>query len=280
MSESRRNRKVIAAGLVAASIAVVGVAFFGLDIVRSATATDIKKDTGAAVAVAGTGAAPRIVASVDGSDISEAELLPFLNAGLDRAVAVDRAINKVVAANGADKMYRQQAKTAMQSAKNEILANVFINQRSTELRESISEADIKTFYDTRVKAEDFTAFRLKFFVSVDPKEAQEVYDGVGRGEKESLAKLVYAKKEGEHYVSAAEVPYGLGVAIKGLKAGERLKPVTVREGVLVLYVEDIKTTPKPAIEKVQAEIKDLLITERFNADMKARRAASKIELRG
>ena len=280
MSESTRNRKVVAAGLVVASIVVVGGAFFGLDLLRSAAATDIKKDAGVAVAAAGAGTATRIVASVDGSEISEAELLPFLNAGLDRAVAVDRAINKVVAANSADKLYRQQAKSAMQSAKNEILANVFINQRSAELRDSVSDADIKTFYDTRVKAEDFTAFRLKFFVSVDPKEAQEVYDGIGRGEKESLAKLVFAKKEGEHYVSAAEVPYGLGVAVKGLKAGERLKPVTVREGVLILYVEDVKANPKPALEKVQAEIKDLLITERFNADMKARRAASRIELKG
>ncbi len=280
MNEPMRNRKIVAACLVAASIVVVGMAFFGLDILRSAAATDIKKEASAAAVAAGAGGGARIVASVDGSEISEAELLPFLNAGLDRAVAVDRAINKVVAANGADKMYRQQAKTAMQSAKNEILANVFINQRSIELRDSVTEADVKAFYDTRVKAEDFTAFRLKFFVSVDPKEAQDVYDGIGRGEKESLAKLAFAKKEGEHYVSAAEVPYGLGVAVKGMKAGERLKPVTVREGVLILYVDDVKTNPKPALEKVQAEIKDLLITERFNADMKARRAASRIELRG
>ncbi|MBC7415784.1 MAG: peptidyl-prolyl cis-trans isomerase [Herminiimonas sp.] len=278
MSDSVHNRKFIAAGLVVATIAVVSVAFFGLDVLRSAAATDIKKDAGTASTVAATGS--RIVASVDGAEISEAELLPFLNAGLDRAVAVDRAINKVVAANGADKMYRQQAKTAMQSAKNDVLANVFINQRSIELRDSVSEADVKAFYDTRVKAEDFTAFRLKFFVSVDPKEAQEVFDGVGRGDKDALAKLAYAKKEGEHYVSAAEVPYGLGVAVKGLKAGERLRPVTVREGVLILYVEDIKANPKPALDKVKAEIKDLLITERFNADMKARRAASRIELRG
>jgi parvulin-like peptidyl-prolyl isomerase len=81
-------------------------------------------------------------------------------------------------------------------------------------------------------------------------------------------------------MSAADVPYGLGMAVKKLKAGERLQPVTVREGVLVLYVDDVKVNPKPELEKVRAEIRDLIVAERFNADMKARRAASKIELRG
>lgn len=275
MNGQSLSRKGIAAGVVVVAAMVGGGALFGFDMLRSATAKSVRND-----ASASTPTGTRIVASVDGADISEAELLPFLNVGLDRAVAVDRAINKLVAANGADKMYRQASKSALQSARNDILANVFINQRATELRESVSEADIKTFYETRVKADDFTAFRLKYFVSVDAKEAQDVYDGLGRGERESLAKLVFAKKEGEHYMSAAEVPYGLGVAIKLLKAGERLKPVTVREGALVLYVDDVKVNPKPELAKVQAEIKELLISERFNNDMKERRAASRIELRG
>ena len=275
MNGQRLSRKGIVAGVVVVAAVVGGGAIFGFDMLRSATAKNVRND-----ASASTPAGTRVVATVDGADISEAELLPFLNAGLDRAVAVDRAINKLVAANGADKMYRQASKSALQSARNDILANVFMNQRATELRESVAEADIKTFYETRVKTEDFTAFRLKYFVSVDAKEAQDVYDGLGRGERESLAKLVFAKKEGEHYMSAAEVPYGLGVAIKSLKAGERLKPVTVREGALVLYVDDVKVNPKPELAKVQAEIKELLISERFNNDMKERRAASRIELRG
>lgn len=275
MSTSIYTRKTILAAVVIALTGVVGATYFGLDVLRSAAATDTRKEfAGGSAGVGG-----KVVAVVDGAEISEAELVPFLNAGLDKAIAIDRAINKAVAANNADKMYRQASKSAMQSAKNEILANVFVNQRTLEVRNAVTDADIKAFYNDRVKIDDFTTFRLKFFVSVDAKEAQDVYDGIGRGDKDALAKLSFAKKDGDHYLRAAEVPYGLGVAVKTLKVGGRVQPVMVREGMLVLYVDDVKANPKPELAKVQAEIKDLIVAERFNEDMKVRRAASKIELR-
>jgi hypothetical protein len=274
MTTSSGNKKPLIASIVVATMVLGSAAYFGLEILRSAAAKESRSDIGNVKQTIN-----RIVAVVDGAEISEAELLPFLNAGLDKAVAVDRAINKVVAANSADKLYRAAAKTAMQSARNEVLASVYINQRSIEVRNGVSDKDVKSFYDTRVKEEDFTTFKLKFFVSVDAKEAQDIFDGVGRGEKEAMAKLAWVRKDGEHYLTAADVPYGLGVAVKKLKAGQRLQPVTVREGALVLYVDDIKVNPKPELAKVESEIKDLLVAERFNEDMKARRAAAKIELR-
>ena len=280
MSEPIYNRKAIAAVIAGVTMLAVGAAYLGLDVLGSAAATDTKKEASKlGTAAAGGLSNTKVVASVDGSDITEVELLPFLNAGLDKAVAIDRAINKVVSANTADRLYKNVSKTAMQSAKNDILANVYVNERSTEVRNAVTEADIKQFYAERVKDEDFTTMRLRFFVSVDGKEAQEVYDGVGRGDKEAMAKLTFVKKDGDHFMNAAEVPYGLGAAVKKLKAGERLQPVTIREGALVMYVDEVKANPKPELTKVQAEIKDLLVAERFNADLKARRAASKIELR-
>ena len=280
MSEPIYNRKVIAAVIAGVTMVAVGAAYLGMDVLGSAAATDTRKEANKVGAAAAGGLSnTKVVASVDGADITESELLPFLNAGLDKAVAIDRAINKVVAANTADRLYKSVAKTAMQSAKNDILANVYVNERSTEVRNAVTDADIKQFYQERVKVEDFTTMRLRFFVSVDGKEAQEVYDGVGRGDKEAMAKLTFVKKDGDHFMNAAEVPYGLGAAVKKLKAGERLQPVTIREGALVMYVDEVKANPKPELTKVQAEIKDLIVAERFNADIKARRAASKIELR-
>lgn len=280
MSEPIYNRKAIAAVIAGVTMLAVGAAYLGMDVLGSAAATDARKEANkvGAPPVAGL-SNTKVVASVDGAEITESELLPFLNAGLDKAVAIDRAINKVVAANTADRLYKSVAKTAMQSAKNDILANVYVNERSTEVRNAVTDADIKQFYQERVKVEDFTTMRLRFFVSVDGKEAQDVYDGVGRGDKEAMAKLTFVKKDGDHFMNAAEVPYGLGAAVKKLKAGERLQPVTIREGALVMYVDEVKANPKPELTKVQAEIKDLIVAERFNADIKARRAASKIELR-
>ena len=280
MSEPIYNRKAIAAVIAGVTMLAVGAAYLGMDVLGSAAATDARKEASKLAAPAAAGLSNvKVVASVDGAEITEAELLPFLNAGLDKAIAIDRAINKVVAANTADKLYKTVSKSAMQSDKNDILANVYVNERSTEVRNAVTEADIKQFYQERVKVEDFTTMRLRFFVSVDPKEAQEVYDGVGRGDKEAMAKLTFVKKDGDHFMNAAEVPYGLGGALKKLKAGERLQPLTIREGALVMYVDDVKANPKPELTKVQAEIKDLIVAERFNADIKARRAASKIELR-
>ena len=280
MSEPIYNRKAIAAVIAGVTMLAVGAAYLGLDVLGSAAATDTRKDVAKTTAPAMAGLSNvKVVATVDGADITEAELLPFLNAGLDKAIAIDRAINKVVAANTADRLYKQVSKSAMQSAKNDILANVYVSERSTEVRNAVTEADLKQFYAERVKDEDFTTMRLRFFVSVDGKEAQEVYDGVGRGDKEAMSKLTFVKKDGDHYMNAAEVPYGLGNAVKKLKAGDRLQPVTIREGILVMYVDDVKANPKPEFTKVQGEIKDLIVAERFNADIKARRAASKIELR-
>ena len=287
MTQSKYNRKAIAGAVAGVTVFVAAGAYVGMNLLGTAAATapattaaagDARKDMSADAGKTDSQKV-RVVATVDGADITEAELVPFLNAGLDKAVAVDRAINKVVAANSADRLYKQVSKSAMQSAKNEILANVFVTERSQEVRNSVTDADVKSFYQERVKVEDFTTFRLRFFVSVDAREAQEVYDGVGRGEKEAMAKMTYVKKDGDHYLNAAEVPYGLGAAVKKLKAGERLQPLTIREGALVMYVDDVKANPKPEFAKVQAEIKDLIVAERFNADIKARRAASKIELR-
>lgn len=278
MSQQTYNRKAIAGAIAGVTMILVGAAYFGLELLGTAAATDTRKEVSKESAKT-PAANMAVVATVDGVQITEAELLPFLNAGMDKAIAVDRAINKVVAANSADKLYKQVSKSAMQSAKNEILANVFVSERSQEVRNGVTDADLKAFYQERVKVEDFTAFRLRFFVSVDGKEAQEVFDGVGRGEKDAMARLAFVKKDGDHYMNAAEVPYGLGAAVKKLKAGERLQPLTVREGILVLYVDDVKANPKPEFSKVQAEIKDLIVAERFNADIKARRAAAKIELR-
>lgn len=281
MSTANYKRKTVVTAIAGATILITATIYFGLNLLGTAAATDTRKfAANAAAGVSGSDAASKVIAVVDGAEITEAELTPFLNAGLDKAIAVDRAINKVIAANNAERMYRQIARRAVQSNRNDVLANVFVSQRSAEMRSGVTDADIKAFYQDRVKTEDFTAFRLRFFVSVDAKEAQEVFDAIGRGDKDALAKLAFVRRDGDHYMGAADVPYGLGAAVKKLKAGERLQPVTVREGILILYVDDVKINPKPALEKVRAEITDLIVAERFNADMKARRVASKIELRG
>lgn len=279
MSESRYNLKIAAGAIAGVTMLVVGATYFGFNLLGAAAATASVTDTRKEADKASAATGSKVVATVDGADITEADLMPLLNTGMDKAVAVDRAINKVVAANNADRLYKQVARSAMQSARNDILANVFVNERQQEVRKAVTDADLKAFYEERVKTEDFTLFRLRFFVSVDAKEAQDLSEAVGRSDKEAMAKMAFVKKDGDHYLRAGEVPYGLGAAIKKLKAGQRLQPVTVREGTLVLYVDDVKENPKPEFAKVQAEIKDLIVAERFNADIKARRAASKIELR-
>ncbi|MFT5531816.1 MAG: hypothetical protein ACI802_000032 [Candidatus Paceibacteria bacterium] len=267
------NKSLIASVLIATMV-LASAAFIGIEILRSAAAKESYLESRNSKK-----ASNRIVAVVDGTEIVEADLLPFMNTGVNKDVALDRAINKVVAANNANKLYRHVAETAMQSARNEVLAGVFFSQRSIEVRNGVTATDIKLFYDKRLKDEDFTTYKLKLFISVDGKKTQDVFDGISRGKKEALAKLTWLRKGGEHYVTLAEVPHGLGAAIKKLKAGTCLQPVTVHEGVLVLYVEDIKTSPKPELVKLEDEIKDSLVAERLNADIKARRATAKIELR-
>ena len=63
-----------------------------------------------------SGKSDREVASINGMKITEMELGVMLQSGVDRAIVIDRYINKVVAAERGREMYVEEAKAALRAA--------------------------------------------------------------------------------------------------------------------------------------------------------------------
>jgi hypothetical protein len=270
MTEWIRNRKVVLASSAAIVVACSAFVFAGVlkKSVADATSAELLR----------LPQKRNVVALVDGTEIVETDLSPFLSSGVDRAVAIDHAINRAVAANLAEAMYTDQALSALVTVKADVLASVFIKARSAELSRAVSDEEVKQFYDARVKDDDFNEYRLKFFISQDAREAQEAYEGAARKETPYLARYKVVERDGRRYIKADQVPYGLGAKVAGLRSGQVLPPLVTREGVLVLYVDDVKAVHRPPLESVREEIRTILVSRRLREELKQRRSEVRVEI--
>lgn len=227
-----------------------------------------------------------VLATVDNHQITEAELAPMLQQGVPRETALDRRITQSVIAMAAEAEYGEEAKILLAANRNDILYQLYLSKRTEALRKSITEAEIKAFYDKNVKDEDFKQVALKIFLTSDAREAQTLYETMARASAAkgdmaaASAKMTYLQKEGDHFVALQAVPYNLGQVIKKMNQGDVLQPIVVREGVLVTYIEAFKNSPKPPLDKSKDEIRQLIMQERLSAEVMGLRKAASINLKG
>ena len=218
-------------------------------------------------------------AIVNGGVISEAEISGLTAQGIDRAVALDRYINKVLAAELARKAYSADAESVLRGAEREVLSQLYIAKRTQEIKGGIKDEDVKTFYDKNVKAEDFSAFKVRYFATQEPKEAEEVATAVAAGKGKDVDAKFKPAKDGDGYTAAQELPYGLGQVVRTMKAGEYSHPLMLRNGIFVLRVDDIKVGQKPEQAKVAGEIKDLIVAQRLSDELTGARRSARVELK-
>ncbi|MFD2274155.1 hypothetical protein ACFS07_32630 [Undibacterium arcticum] len=98
-----------------------------------------------------------VLATVNGQVIAEADMLPLLQTGLDRSVALDRRITQTVLAQAAEKTYATEAQQAIDDAKNDILAQIYTTKRTVALRAEVTDKDIATFYDKKMSMQTNSA---------------------------------------------------------------------------------------------------------------------------
>ena len=224
--------------------------------------------------------AGKVAAVVNGQDIFDSELSGGIAQGVDRAVVIDRYINKALAADLARTAYAKDAAEALKGAEREVLSQLFIARKTEELRAGVTPEAVKTYYDTYVKAEDFAGYKVKFMVSPDEKEASEAVAAIAAGRARDLDARFKPVKEGaEPFALAQELPYGLGSVVRGLKKGEYSRPVVMRNGYFILLLEDVKVNPKPDIAAVTEEIKNVLVAKGLTDTLANARQAAKVELR-
>lgn len=239
----------------------------------------------AAAAASTTSALSAPVATVNGSTIADIEIRDMMGRGMDRAAAVDQRITQTVMANAAATEFASDATTVLNAARTDILAQLYVNRKADLLRKAVTEKEIASFYEKNLTQDEFRKFKLKFVIAKDAKDGQAIYEtltktpGSPEG-KAALERFQYLNKAGDNFQLAQEVPYGIGNVLKKMKAGDLIQPLLVREGILIVKIEEIKEGERPDLAKVSADIRSSLASQKLNEEVQQLRKAAKIELKG
>lgn len=222
--------------------------------------------------------AQTVVAKVNGLPVTESEIQGFLQTGVDRAVVVDRYINKVLAAERGRELYQKEAKAAIQAAEREVLATLYTSRRMQELREAVTEDQIKDYYTKNVLDENFKLWKVSYYLSGDANDLQNTLKSMKSGDSKALTQLKPLVEQGDGFAAATAMPYNLGRVVSKMKKGEFSEVLQLRNGLLVLRVDDVKQLDKPKLEAVKEEIRQALALQKFNEELEQTRKQAKVEL--
>ena len=222
--------------------------------------------------------ADRQVASINGKTVTEMELAGMLQSGVDRAIVIDRYINKVVAAERGRAMYAKEANAALRAAEREVLSTLYTTKRMEELRSAVSDDDVKAYYDANVLDENFQQWKVSYYLSNDENDVQQTLEKLKKGEKEALAQLKPLVEQGDGYAVAQALPYNLGRVVSKMKKNELSEVLRLRNGLLILKLEDSKQLKKPTLEELKQDIIQALALEKFNAELENARSQAQVEL--
>ena len=225
-----------------------------------------------------SGQSDRQVASINGMKITEMELGGMLQSGVDRAIVIDRYINKVVAAERGREMYVEEAKAALRAAEREVLSTLYTTKRMEELRKAVSDDDVKAYYDANVLDQNFQQWKVSYYLSNDQNDVQQTLEKLKKGDKDALDQLKPLVEQGDGYAVAQAMPYNLGRVVSKMKKGEFSEVLRLRNGLLVLKIEDSKQLKKPTLEELKQDIVQALALEKFNAELEQARRQAKVEL--
>jgi uncharacterized protein (DUF2267 family) len=218
--------------------------------------------------------ASKSVAKVNGTSISSHELDALTARGLDRAQALNSAINRAVFANEAAVQFPAETANAVEIATREVAAQVFLSQLSKKIDASITKDQLKNFYEKNIDHQGGISLKCRYALFASAESAQAAYREAQIGKLANFEPL----SKGDGFLNSNDIPYGLGSQIANLKKGGVLEPKLVREGFIVFVLDDIKRTNPPDFEQVEAQIKDKLSKEEIEKVLSGLRANSKITI--
>jgi peptidyl-prolyl cis-trans isomerase C len=262
-----------------AALGLVGlVSWAGWTAFQGSSSPSVSPVASAFAAGDSSGQSDRQVASINGMKITEMELGGMLQSGVDRAIVIDRYINKVVAAERGREMYVEEAKAALRAAEREVLSTLYTTKRMDELRKAVSDDDVKAYYDANVLDQNFQQWKVSYYLSNDQNDVQQTLDKLRKGDKDALDQLKPLVEQGDGYAVAQAMPYNLGRVVSKMKKGEFSEVLRLRNGLLVLKIEDSKQLKKPTLEELKQDIVQALALEKFNAELEQARRQAKVEL--
>lgn len=262
----------------AAGLAVVGVvAWAGLTVFGDSASN------GAGVSpVANANAANRgsdvVLASIDGMKVTEMEVGGLLQSGVDKAIVIDRYINKVIAAELGRKMYAEEAQATLQAAEREVLSTLYTTRRMEDLRKGVSDDEVRTYYDANVLDQNFQLWKVSYYLSADANDVQKTLASLKKGDKDAEEQLKPLIEQGDGFAAASALPYNLGRVVSKMKKGEYSEVLQLRNGLLILKIDDSKKVDKPTMEDLKQDIVQALAMQKFNEELEQARRKAKVEL--
>ena len=222
----------------------------------------------------------RVLAEVNGNAITAEEVAPALENGLDRAVAVDRYVTRLLASEAALEEYPAEAKAARAAAEREVLAQLYLRRKSEQLVMAVTQADIDKFYKEQVRDEDYASYKLNYYLTQDDLDATAMERNIFAKDAEAKGKFVPVSREGDGFIPLASTPYGLGALVARAKVGDYLRAVRVRDGFLILHVEQVRGGKKPAQTKdLNDQIRNLIAQDLLNKELLERREKAQVKLK-
>ena len=220
----------------------------------------------------------KVVVKVDGEAVFQNEIEDLIQTGIDRAIVVDRMINKVIAAQKGKLAYPAETQLALKLAEREVLSTIYTTKRLQELRENVSEQDIAHYYSAQIKDENFKLWKVSYYLSQDPQDIQLTAEKLRNADPKALAQMLALTTENEGYLPAQALPYGLARVVNDMKKGEFSPVLNVRNGLMLVRLDDMRQGQKPSMEALRDQIREAIVLERFNRELEQARQEAKIEL--
>lgn|GEM_PF-6093378 len=218
---------------------------------------------------------PAAAAIVNGRFIPTAEIDAMAQRGVDRAVALDSAVNRSVFASAAEAEFGPQAAGAVATATREALAQTFISESTKVYLATITDAELKAWFDKNITAADYSHVKAKYVLVGTQDVAMAAVDAARAGDTKRFEPMA----KGDGFMPALSMPYGIGQSLSKLKAGDVAGPVVVREGFLVVYLDAIREGTPPAFEASKETIKTILVQEKLAGRLKELRAKAVITIK-
>lgn len=194
---------------------------------------------------------------------------------------IDSMITAAVLAKDAYNNYPVDAYLTVLDAQNVILSQFWLSKQIEKEIKSITDDQIKKWYEENVKDEQYDKYSVSYYLSGDEKDAKAVFDLVKKGDKEAIKRFVPVKTNDGHNESVSKdaIPYGLGNLLTQMKEGEYLAPVLTRDGYFIIHLESKTSGTKPSLEVVSNEIRNILAQQALSDRIQTLRSQANIILK-
>lgn len=222
-----------------------------------------------------------IVASVNGIEISEAELT-LLNGGRkptpeEKMRLLNAYANQLLIAS----TYAASDPDTERVIATQIKSQAALSNTRKAIADKISSKEIKEFYENNVTSASYDAYAVDYYLSQDKNDAENVIAEIAKsGSSQKLEPVKIGKNTDEDYILRAQLPYGLAGIIPKAKVGWYSEtPIYTIDGWLVVQLKGKKDGVKPTESSLRQDILNYLADQKVANYVAGLRSKADIRLK-